>query len=407
MSERTILHCDCNNFFASCECLERPELKTVPMAVAGDPEKRAGIVLAKNDLAKRAGVKTTDTIWQAREKCPGLVLVPPRHHLYSEISGKVNAVYREYTDFVEPASIDESYLDLTDCLAYYHKTGREFADMLRQRVREEIGITISVGVSYNKTFAKMGSDYKKPDATTVITKENFREILWVLPVTEMMFVGAAAGNRLIRAGIHTIGDLAQAPENMLQNLLGKSGIHLKRVCNGLDDSPVRCYDDRPESKSISHGTTFPKDLTDIEQAKSGVIMLSDEVARRLRQEHLKGTVIQVNVKRPDLKNISRQAALPHATFSANEIAENALKLLKALYPPSAETPIRAITVAVAKLIPESEATEQISMLDLLGSGEDSFEKRERREKLEKTIDEIQKRHGRTAIMRGFGVKKEK
>ena len=169
--ERLIFHCDCNNFFASCECLERPELKNVPMAVAGDPEYRTGIVVAKNELAKRAGVKTTDTVWQAQKKCPGIVFVPPRHGFYSEISDRVNAIYHEYTEYVEPASIDESYLDMTGTPKFYGMTPVELAGMLRKRVREEIGITISVGVSYNKVFAKMGSDYKKPDATTVITKE--------------------------------------------------------------------------------------------------------------------------------------------------------------------------------------------------------------------------------------------
>ena len=403
---RTILHCDCNNFFASCECLDMPELKNVPMAVAGDPEKRAGIVLAKNELAKRMGVKTTDTVWQAKEKCPGLVLVPPRHHLYAEISKRVNAIYREYTEYVEPASIDESYLDLTECLTYYHKTGREFADMLRARVRTEIGITISVGVSFNKTFAKMGSDYKKPDATTVITEENFREILWVLPVTDMMFVGASAGARLMRAGIRTIGEIASAPNDVLQTLLGKSGLHLKKMCNGLDDAPVRLFGDRPESKSVSHGTTFPRDLCTQSEVESGVVMLSDEVARRLRKEHLKGSVIQVNIKSPDLKSISRQTALPHATSSGSEIAAGALRLLNANWRVNEENPIRAITVAVARLVQDSEVAEQISLFDLCEPGPDSYESREKREKLEKAIDEIQNRHGKTAIVRAAAVKKE-
>lgn len=403
---RTILHCDCNNFFASCECLERPELKKVPMAVAGDPEKRAGIVLAKNDLAKRMGVKTTDAVWQAKQKCPGLVLVPPQYHLYSEISRRVNRIYREYTEYVEPASIDESYLDLTDCLSYYRKTGREFADMLRARVREEIGITISAGVSFNKTFAKLGSDYKKPDATTVITEENFREILWALPATDMLFVGASAGARLARAGIRTIGEIAAAPDGVLQTLLGKSGLHLKKMCNGLDDAPVRLFGDRPESKSISHGTTFPRDIVSQAEMQSGVVMLSDEVARRLRKEHLKGSVIQVSVKSPDLKSISRQAALPHATASGSEIAAGAMRLLNANWQLSQENPIRAITVAVTKLVQDAEVAEQISLFDLCEAGADSYESREKREKLEKAIDEIQSRHGKRAIVRAAAVKKE-
>ena len=209
MAERLIFHCDCNNFFASCECLERPELKEVPMAVAGDPENRTGIVVAKNELAKKAGVKTTDTVWQARRKCPGIVFVPPRHRYYSEVSGRVNAIYRSYTDYVEPASIDESYLDLSGTLEYYHMSAGELADSIRARVKSEIGITISVGVANNKIFAKMGSDYKKPDATTVILGEDYKTILWPLPVSDLMFAGKASVHLLNQKGIFTVGDLCQ------------------------------------------------------------------------------------------------------------------------------------------------------------------------------------------------------
>ena len=208
--ERLILHCDCNNFFASCECIDHPELKNVPMAVAGDPATRTGIVVAKNELAKKAGVRTTDTVWQAKRKCPGLVLMPPRHRLYSDVSRRVNQIYLSYTDRVEPASIDESYLDLSGTLSYYGMTARQLADDIRRRVREEIGVTISVGVSYNKVFAKMGSDYRKPDATTLVTPENFRDLLWPLPIREMLFVGRASARVLTAKGIYTIGALGRA-----------------------------------------------------------------------------------------------------------------------------------------------------------------------------------------------------
>ena len=187
-----IFHADCNNFYASCECLERPELKTVPIAVAGDPENRVGVVVAKNDIAKRYGVKTTDTVCQAKKKCPGIVFVPPRHHFYEEISKRDNAVYLDYTEYVEPASIDESYLDMTEAVRHLKTTPVELADELRRRVREEIGITISVGVSFCKVFAKMGSDYRKPDATTLITRDNYKEILWPLPVSELYMAGKSA-----------------------------------------------------------------------------------------------------------------------------------------------------------------------------------------------------------------------
>ena len=401
---RTILHCDCNNFFASCECLDHPEWKTVPMAVAGDPERRAGIVVAKNELAKRAGVKTTDTIWQAREKCPGILFVPPRHHLYSQISKSINRIYREYTDYVEPASIDESFLDLSDCLGYYGMSGREFADMLRARVRTEIGVTISVGVSFNKTFAKMGSDYKKPDATTVITEETFRALLWPLPASDMLFVGKSAAVRLERAGIQTIGDLANAPAERLRELLGKGGLHLRDVCNGLDASPVRLYGDRPESKSISRGTTFSHDLTDEAEVLRGVLSLSDAVAAQLRREHLKGSSVQVFLKSPQLKTISRQATLRYATNAHREIESCAMELIRANWKIGPGAPIRAITVGVTRLAPAEEVAEQISLFDLCEPGEHSLERRERQEKLESAIDQIRQKHGRSAILRGYSVR---
>ena len=220
---RLIFHCDCNNFFASCEILEKPELRDVPMAVASDPENRLGVVVAKNELAKKCGVKTTDTVWQAKKKCPGIVFVPPRHSYYQAISDQVNAIYHDYTDFVEPTSIDESYLDMTGAPEFYHLSPRELADSIRERVKQEIGITISVGVSFNKVFAKMGSDYKKPDATTVITEDNFKEILWPLPVSDLLFAGRASVETLNKKSIRTIGDLAVQPKERIQALLGKGG----------------------------------------------------------------------------------------------------------------------------------------------------------------------------------------
>lgn len=190
MAGRLIFHCDGNNFFASCECIEHPEWRDVPMAVAGDPKDRCGIVVAKNELAKKAGVKTTDTIWQARQKCPNILFVPPHHDEYARVSRRMNAIFREYTDFVEPASIDESYLDMTGAPGFYGLSPRELADLLRRRVREEIGITISVGVSFCKVFAKMGSDYRKPDATTLISARTIKKCSTRCPSQRCSMPGA-------------------------------------------------------------------------------------------------------------------------------------------------------------------------------------------------------------------------
>ena len=311
MAERLIFHCDCNNFFASCECLDRPELKTVPMAVAGDPENRVGIVVAKNDIAKKYGVKTTDTVWQAKKKCPGIVFVPPRHRFYKAVSDRVNAIYRDYTDFVEPASIDESYLDLTGTLDYYRMTPGKLADSIRNRVREEIGITISVGVASNKIFAKMGSDYKKPDATTVILGDAYRTILWPLPVSDLMFAGKASVQLLNQKGIQTVGDLAGQPRAYISSLLGKGGETLWMYANGLDTDPVRKWGDVPEVKSVSHGMTFRRDLVTPEEIATGVAAQAERIAMDLRRQNLKGSVISVQIKTPQLVTVSRQTSLLH------------------------------------------------------------------------------------------------
>ena len=407
--QRLIFHCDCNNFFASCECLDHPELKSVPLAVAGDPENRVGVVVAKNDLAKKFGVKTTDTVWQAKRKCPELVFVPPRHHLYKEISNRINDIYHEYTEYVEPASIDESYLDMTGAPAFYGMSDRQLADALRDRIRTEIGVTISIGVSYNKIFAKMGSDYKKPDATTEITKENYRDILWPLPVSDLMFAGKAAVAILNKKSILTIGDLAQQSRERLRSLLGKGGDQLWIYANGLDNEPVRKWGDMPEIKSVSRGMTFKRDLTTEGEIKTGVAVLVDHVAMNLRRHRLKGAVVNVQIKTPDLRSISRQTSLDHHTYLQHEIQEVALQLIRENWPIGDKAPIRAITVGVTKLLPEEQAGEQMDLFDLLGaadSGKPTKAQREKQEKLEAAVDSIRKRFGNTTITLGYQQNEE-
>lgn len=391
MAERLIFHCDCNNFFASCECLERPELKNVPMAVAGSPEDRVGIVVAKNDLAKKCGVKTTDTVWQAKKKCPEIVFVPPRHRYYKEISDKVNAVYRDYTEFVEPASIDESYLDMTGTLGYYGMAARELADSIRERMKAEVGITISVGVSFNKIFAKMGSDYKKPDATTVITEENYRDILWPLPVSDLMFAGKASVKILNERAIYTVGDLARQPRERMHSLLGKGGESLWEFANGLDEEPVRQWGDVPEVKSVSHGMTFRRDLVTDEEVRTGVGVLVDRVAMNLRRQDLKGCVITVQIKSPALQVISRQISLSHYTWLQHEIQEVAMKLIRDNWPIGTSSPIRAITIGVSRLMPARDAAEQVDMFDLLDDSH--IKSRKRQDQMEAAVDAIRRKMG--------------
>ncbi|MBR1560892.1 MAG: DNA polymerase IV [Clostridia bacterium] len=396
--ERVIVHADCNNFYASCECLERPELRDVPMAVAGDPENRVGVVVAKNELAKQFGVRTTDTVYAARQKCPGIVFVPPRHGYYSKISKRVNAIYREYTDYVEPASIDESFLDVTEALPFYGLTARDFADQLRERVKAEIGITISVGVSFCKVFAKMGSDYKKPDATTLVTRENYRDLLWPLPVGDLFFAGHAAAEKLIRHDIRTIGDLANADPAEVQRLLGKQGHVLWQYANGIDDSPVKLFGEKREIKSVSRGHTFRRDLVTEAEVRTGIGALVDEVARSLRRHGLKGAVVSVQIRRPDMTVVSRQTTLDHNTHLQHEIQDVAFRLVKEHWRVGPTQPIRALTVGVTKLVPADEAVEQMSMFDMMENGNAA---RDRQERLEAAVEAVRRKHGDGSITLGY------
>ena len=402
-----IFHCDCNNFFASCECLTNPELKKVPMAVAGDPEDRVGIVVAKNELAKKAGVKTTDTVWQAKRKCPGIVFVPPRHHYYKQISDQVNQIYHEYTDFVEPASIDESYLDMTGAPEFFHVTEHGMADLIRDRVRNEIGITISVGVSFCKIFAKMGSDYKKPDATTIITPENYQELLWPLPVSDLMFAGKATTAALQAKSIQTIGDLARLRKDQLVSILGSMGDTLWDYANGIDGSKVKPWGYEEAAKSVSHGMTFRKNLETEEEVRAGVSYLADKVASTLRNNNQKGSVVSVHIKTPELRVISRQTSLEHYTWLHKEIMDVSMQLIHDSWKIGKAAPIRALTIGVTKLVAAREETEQISWLE----DPAAVARRQKMDKLESAIDAVRKKQGNSAIRMGMlqddeiGIKK--
>lgn len=332
MTERTILHCDCNNYFASVELLEHPELADRPVAVAGDPEGRHGIILAKNQIAKRYGVKTAETVWQARRKCPGLVLLPPHHQKYVDMSRRVNDIYLSVTDQVEPFSVDESYLDVTGSRALFGD-GAAIADMLRRRVREELGITISVGVSDNKAWAKMGSDYKKPDATTVITRTTVQDTLYPLDISSMLFVGHAAAEVLRRHGINTIGALAACNPAVLTQCLGKQGESLWQMAGGRDDSPVRLWGDADPVKSVGNGITFPHDLVGREECHAGLMPLCDSVASRLRAQGLKCRTVTIQIKDPNLKVISRQRTLSMPTNLTRQLFQEACAILDASWPP--------------------------------------------------------------------------
>lgn len=393
--ERVILHCDQNCFFASVELLSHPDLRDVPMAVCGDPASRHGIILAKNEPAKRFGIQTAETVWQARRKCPGLVLLPPHHKLYREYSVRVNELYGQYTDLVEPFGIDESWLDITGSMHLFGGDPVAIADELRRRVREELGLSISVGVSFNKIFAKLGSDYKKPDATTLISPENWQEIVWPLQVGAMLFVGRSAQRTLAQYGVETIGQLAACRPEMLEKLLGKLGRQLHEYANGLDRSPVRPQAEREPVKSVGNGTTFPHDLTRWEEVRAGLAALSDSVAMRLRRQGLYCSGVQVTIKDSSFCSISRQKRLESPTRLMKDIQRAAMELTRSAW--RAPTPIRMLTVTALHITESAESFEQ---LDLLGAGRAVSDARQ--EQLESAVRAIRDKFGDGSITFGSG-----
>ena len=346
--DRVILHCDLNSFYASVELLDHPELRDRPVAVCGDPNSRHGIILAKNEPAKRYKVQTAETIWQARRKCPELVLLPAHHWKYRDYSRRVNAVYERYTDLVEPFSIDESWLDITGSLHLFGGDAKALADEIRRVLREELGLTVSVGVSFNKIFAKMGSDYKKPDATTVISRENYQELLWPLPITSLLFVGRSAAAALEHYGVHTIGDLARLDREAAASILGRQGCTLHDYATGAEHSPVVPAREQPGPKSVGNGLTFPRNLVGWAELHAGVTELADEVAVRLRGHGLKCTTLQVTIRDPNFKDICRQKRLSAPTYVARELTETAMELIRAAWRENA--PVRALTLTAQALV---------------------------------------------------------
>lgn len=399
--DRTILHSDLNGFFASVETVLNPSLAEYPMAVCGDPDKRHGIILAKNEKAKKFGVVTAETIWAARQKCPSLVLVPPHHDLYEKFSREVNEIYREYTDLVEPFGIDESWLDVSGSEKLFGD-GVTIAETLRERIKRETGLTVSVGVSFNKTFAKLGSDLKKPDAVSVIDRAHFKETVWRLPVNDLLYVGRSATKTLADMRIKTIGELANASPDFLEYKLGKLGRTLYAYANGEDDEPVRSVYDKRQVKSVGNGMTFSRDLYGMDELICGLEAVCDLAAARMRAKHVKCTTVQLSIKDANFVTVQRQAPLAAPTQLARELREAAAAILRTQWNP--RLGIRALTVTGIGLIPEDTA-EQIGFFDDAKADEKS-------EKRERVMDDIRKKFGRGSIKsagtlaNGFDVREE-
>lgn len=390
--DRTVLHVDCNSFFASVETVFRPELASVPMAVAGDAEARHGIILAKNELAKARGVVTAETIWSAKRKCPALVLVPPHYAAYADYSHRVREILSRYTDMIEPFGMDEAWLDVTGSRALFGD-GAAIAERIRKEIKAELGITVSIGVSFNKVFAKLGSDYKKPDAVTVIDRDAVSRIVYPLSVDNMLFVGKQTAKTLADMGIKTIGELAAASPTFLTAKLGKAGEMLSEYARGEDDSPVSNLLDKTDAKSVSAGMTFRHDLTKNEEIALGIRVLSEDVAHRLRKTGMKCQTVAVTVKDYLLKSTSKQKTLPAPTHLAKEISDTALAL--ALTVTRRDVPVRMLSVAATGLLHASDAVSQMSFFDA-----EREEKRKKIEDLEATVDALRDRFGKGALQSG-------
>ncbi len=388
--ERRILHADFNSFYASVACLHDPSIRDLPVAVAGDPEKRHGIILAKNEHAKRFKVRTGEAIWEARKKCPNLVCVAPDFALYQKFSRLGRAIYAEYSDRVEGFGLDENWIDVTAGTRSFPEAVR-VADEIRRRVLDELGVTVSVGVSDNKVFAKLGSDLKKPNAVTPIPPDRIDGIVWPLPARELLYVGPATEQKLKRLGIFTIGDIANSPESLLRSRLGKGGSMLHAFANGRDASPVRLLEDDEAPKSVGNGITAPRDLTSDADVYLTLVMLSDSVAARLREAGMRARTVSVAVRDRGLYSFVRQCRLDKPTCITGEIAHAAMRLFRQNY--AWPEPVRSLSLTCSDLV-RFDAPVQLSLLC-------DETRRQRAERAEAAVDDVRRRFGYHAIGRAI------
>lgn len=393
---RTILHSDLNNFYASVECLRQPEIRNKPVVVVGSKEDRHGIVLAKNMIAKRAGVRTGDVYWEARRKCgKALVEVQADFTAYLNCSREVRKIYGDYTDRIEAYGIDECWLDVTHSLSLFGG-GVQIAQIIRERVKKELGLTVSVGVSWNKIFAKLGSDMKKPDAVTEITRDNYRDLVWKLPAEELLYVGKSTKAKLNRAGIMTIGDLALTREERLVALLGKWGSYLYCFANGNDDSPVVSVNEEETIKSIGNSLTVYRDLTDEEDVRMIVWLLADCVSARMREAGLnRARTVHVYARSSELTGYQKQGKMPRCSGNPNDIGRTAFSLFRAVYP--WESSVRGLGISVSDFCFGAE------QLDMFGS----IERDEKQKRLNETIDKLRKKYGNNVIQSAIVYKDPK
>ncbi len=383
MNIRAILHSDANCFYASVETVLEPTLRGKAVAVCGSTEERHGIVLAKSELAKRAGVKTGMANWQAKQCCPNLIIVPPQYDYYLKFSKYLHGIYKRYTDQVEPFGMDECWLDVTDS----PKEAMIIAEEIRQAAKDELGLTVSIGVSFNKIFAKLGSDMKKPDAITVIPQDNFKNIIWDLPASELLGVGRATEKKLSSSGIRTIGQIAQFPCEYFQRKLGKCGVDLWRFANGLDDSKVTVRETEAPDKSVGHGMTALQDLEDAAEVWTFMLELCQDIGHRLYVFNKKATGIAIQVRDNNLYTKQWQCRLPVPTQSPSTIAKEAFSLFVRSY--DWRHPIRSLTVRAINLT----SLDTPAQLDVFTDAA----RIEKTEAIDRAIEELRARFGKNIV----------
>lgn len=390
MSDRIILHCDANSFFASVELLFHPEYKDLPVAVCGSEQERRGIVLAKNPTAKKYGIETAETVFSAKKKCPHLIILAPHYDQYVRYSRALNEIYARYTDRIEPFGIDESWLDVTGSQRLFG-SGVDIAERIRHEVKNELGLTVSIGVSFNKVFAKLGSDYKKPDGITEITRENIGQIVHPLPVGSLLFIGRHTIDTLEKMGIKTIGDLANAGTLFLEKKFGKHGITISAYARGEDDSPVHVPSEQDRAKSIGSGVTFSHDLIGEDAVRDRLIPLAEEVAAQLRYTNRTCATLSLTIRDEFLRTISRQIPILPPSDLAKVLVDRAIEIYRLEWSP--QKPIRMLTVTAMNLC--NAQAEQMTIFD-----EEQHEKRQKRRELEKTVDEIRGKYGKRSLSYG-------
>ena len=396
--ERVILHSDLNNFFASVEIALNPSLAGKPLIVCGDPKERRGIVLAKNEEAKKYGIKTAETVYSALRKCPDLQMVGSHFHEYKRFSKKVVEIYSRFTDRIEECSIDECALDMTESTMLFG-SGREIAEKIRQTVKEELNLTVSVGVSFNKVFAKLASELKKPDAVTEISRENYKQVVWVLPVTELLFVGKSTAETLHKLGIKTIGQLANADEALLVRFLGKRGRQLRVYARGEDNEPVRLQEEKEETKSIGNSMTLPYNIHDREEIKRWFYALSESVAARLRAADVgKANTVHIVVRNEKMQDTTCQMKVK-PTMLCGDIAQVAFALYCRHFPIG--TQVRMLGVTVSGF---DYHIEQLTLDSLISDEGAAHEKKER---AEDAIAKLREKYGYASVQRGIVLEDEK